>query len=74
MADNKVLSSIEAPGGRLCVDFFQRPDGSWGFEEYRRDPEDPRGWARTGFFGETCFSTKAEAEQAAAAAVAWFDT
>jgi len=26
-----------------CVDVFARPDGTFGFEEFRRDPED-MGW------------------------------
>jgi len=37
---NKVLASLENSPGDLCVDIFARPDGSFGFEEYRRDPED----------------------------------
>ena len=37
---NKVIRSINAPGDARCVDLFARPDGSFGFEEYRRDPED----------------------------------
>ena len=35
-----VLSSIETPDGGRCVDLFRTPDGSFGFEEYRRDAED----------------------------------
>ncbi|HEY2564091.1 MAG TPA: hypothetical protein VGI44_10300, partial [Acidimicrobiales bacterium] len=26
-----------------CVDIFSRPDGTFGFEEFRRDPEDMGG-------------------------------
>jgi len=37
---NKVLASLENSYGDYCVDIFARPDGSFGFEEYRRDPED----------------------------------
>jgi hypothetical protein len=36
----KVLASLENPYGDCCVDIFVRADGSFGFEEYRRDPED----------------------------------
>jgi len=37
---NLVLASLEAEGGERCVDVFKRPDGTFGFEEYRRDSED----------------------------------
>lgn len=65
MANNKVIQSIEAPGGQLCLDLFCHPDGSFGFEEYRRDPEDGRGWYSTGHRG---FERFASAEEALAAA------
>ena len=32
---NRVLRSIETDDGGRCVDLFARPDGSFGFEEYR---------------------------------------
>ncbi len=41
---NKVLRSIETEDGGRCVDIFRRLDGTFGFEEYRRDVEDGRGW------------------------------
>ena len=33
---NRVLRSIETDDGGRCVDLFARPDGTFGFEEYRR--------------------------------------
>jgi len=72
MADNKVTDSIETPGGDRCVDIFYRPDGSWGFEEYRRDTEDGTGWFQIGFHREKRFQTQAEAKQAALECVTWF--
>lgn len=45
---NVVIRSIESPDGLRCVDIFRRPDGGFGFAEYRRDPEDPSGWHPTG--------------------------
>lgn len=68
---NKVHCSIEAPGGDVCVDIFQRPDGSWGIEEYRRDVEDGRGWFTTGFLGEARYETRESAESAANELVPW---
>lgn len=73
MAHNKVYRSIEAPGGQLCIDIFCRPDGSWGFEEYRRDPEDGRGWYATGRYGEQRLESRDEAEARARALCPWID-
>lgn len=52
---NKVLRSINLPGEMLCVDLFQRPDGSFGFDEFRRDPEDGRGRYSIGHHGALVF-------------------
>ena len=71
MAANKVVQSIEAPGGACCVDIFHRPDGTWGFEEYRRDAEDGRGWFVTGFYGDQRFDSRAGAQGAAQDQVVW---
>jgi hypothetical protein len=35
-----VLASWQSSDRFRCVDIFRRPDGSYGFEEFRRDPED----------------------------------
>lgn len=43
-----VLRSINDETASRCVDVFRHADGSYGFAEFRRDPEDPRGWSRTG--------------------------
>ena len=37
-----VLKSINFQGEGRCVDIFMRPDGTFGFEEFRRDIEDDR--------------------------------
>ena len=38
-----VLTSIESGDRNLCVDFFEDPDGGFGFEQSRSDPEDGGG-------------------------------
>ena len=63
--------SFNLAGDARCVDIFGRPDGSFGFDEYRRDPEDPKGWYQTGFFDEEKFSTQQEALDAAKRSVTW---
>jgi hypothetical protein len=69
--ENKVVTSVNAPGESRCVDVFRRPDGSFGFEEYRRDAEDARGWFAVGFFGEQVFESAEAALAAARRAVVW---
>lgn len=42
--DNKVSTLLQSPCGDNCVDVFVLDDGTFGFEEYRRDPaEDESG-------------------------------
>ena len=68
---NKVLRSINNQGADRCVDIFRRPDGSVGFEEFRRDVEDARGWFAIGGHSHRAFAGEAEALAAALTAVAW---
>ena len=67
----QVVRSVNAFGEGLCVDFFRRPDGSFGFEEYRRDAESGEGWFPIGFYSERRFQTLAQAERDAMGYVAW---
>ena len=66
-----VFDSIETSDGRRCVDLFHRPDGSYGFEEFRRDPEDAGLWTPVHYFSGRCFADKDAALGAALKAVAW---
>lgn len=68
---NVVLKSVNSPDGGLCVDIFLRPDGTFGFEEYRRDVEDEKGWFPIGFFGERIFNNESDALNEAQIKVAW---
>ncbi len=70
-AKKLVVKSINAAGEDRCVDLFRRPDGTFGFEEYRRDVEDQRGWFAIGFYGDKTFDTEMAALGAAIAAVSW---
>jgi len=54
-----------------CVDIFSRPDGTFGFEEFRRDPEDMGAWTPVAYYSEREFSTEVEALAAARVAVWW---
>ncbi|MFT6583685.1 MAG: hypothetical protein ACJAU6_004143 [Alphaproteobacteria bacterium] len=70
---NQVISSINDSGAAKCVDFFQRPDASFGYEEYRRDHEDLRGWFPCGGFDNQSFKTLKDAKSDALRRIAWLD-
>ena len=66
-----VLASLEDAEGFRCVDIFRRIDGTFGFKEFRRDPEDAR-WTLIGDFSDLVYSTQDDALKAAAANISWF--
>ena len=68
---NKVMHSINGHDDSTCVDIFLRPDGTFGFEEYRRDVEDARGWFPVGHYSAQAFSTKRDALEAAKSKIVW---
>jgi hypothetical protein len=65
------LDSIESADGARCVDIFVRADGSFGFEDFRRDAEDGGVWFITGHYAALRFATRAAAEVRARGTVAW---
>ncbi|MEH6646388.1 hypothetical protein [Sulfitobacter sp.] len=69
---NKVIQSVNGPDGFVCVDVFRRPDGSFGFDEFRRDPEDNRGWYSIGHHGSLIFANEVEARAKAKETINWF--
>ena len=68
---NRVLQSIENDDAGRCVDLFARPDGTFGFEEYRRDIEDGRGWFAIGFHASGRYETADGALRDALSKIAW---
>ncbi len=67
----RVAFSLENDAGDRCVDVFERSDGSHGFEEYRRDHEDGRGWFSLNRHAHLRFDTEAEALAEAKKTVVW---
>lgn len=67
-----VVLSINSDDQSRCVDIFRRADGGYGFEEFRRDPEDPRGWFPIGGYARLVFAGKDAARDEAAARIDWF--
>lgn len=68
---NKVIQSVNLDGELICADIFQRPDGSFGFDEFRRDPEDGRGWYSIGHYGGQVFDSAETAIAAAKEQIHW---
>lgn len=66
-----VFRSVEDAFHERCVDLFQRPDGSFGFEEFRRDIEDQGRWTAVQYFSGRSFVSQADAWDAAQASVPW---
>ena len=69
-----VTRSINNDEGLLCVDIFRREDNTYGFEEYRKDPEVNEGWFKIGFFEEvTRFDTENDAFNGACKTICWLN-
>lgn len=68
-----VFESIENDEHNRCVDLFLRPEGTYGFEEFSRDPEDGGAWTPVGYFSGASFPSKDAALAEAVRAVAWLD-
>jgi hypothetical protein len=66
-----VLASHQTSEANRCVDVFSRPDGTFGFEEFRRDPEDLGTWTPVSYFSGRAYATEAQARAAAIQAVPW---
>ena len=66
-----MLRSINTPDGGRCVDVFQRPDGTFGFEEFRRDVEDLSGWFAIGGYANRTFDSQQDVFDLARASVSW---
>lgn len=66
-----VLHSYEPFEANRCVDLFRRPDGTFGFEEFRRDPEDQGRWTPLQYFSHAIFDSEAATLVAACDRVAW---
>jgi hypothetical protein len=66
-----VFRSVENGEHDRCVDLFSRPDGSFGFEEFRRDAEDAGRWTPVQYYSSLSYATEVEARAAAVAVVGW---
>jgi hypothetical protein len=66
-----VFRSIENGDHDRCVDLFERPDHTFGFEEFRRDVEDAGLWTPVAYYSDEIYASEAGAFDAALRAVMW---
>jgi hypothetical protein len=66
-----VMASHQTYEGNRCVDIFSRPNGTFGFEEFRRDPEDMGAWTPVSYFSGHEYLTERAAIAAARQALSW---
>lgn len=66
-----VLASHQTPEADRCVDLFSRPNRTFGFEEFRRDPEDMGAWTPVSYYSSREYPTAHTALVAARQAVPW---
>jgi len=66
-----VLASYQTPEADRCVDVFSRPGGTFGFEEFRRDPEDMGAWTPVSYYSRREYPTLDAARIAAGKAAPW---
>lgn len=68
-----VLASLQTADGTRCVDLFRGPDGTFGFEEFRKDSEDRGAWTPLHGYAAASYSSQDEAMAAARRNVSWLD-
>jgi len=66
-----VFRSIENENHDRCVDLFERPDRTFGFEEFRRHVEDAGLWTPVSFYSGGTYGTCEAALTAAVRTVNW---
>jgi hypothetical protein len=71
MPKDSVLHSVNNEYADRCVDFFVRTDGTFGYKEFRRDPEDQGVWFITAFDRTGVYARYEDALQSALLQVVW---
>jgi len=66
-----VVISIENSDHDRCLDLFLRPDGTYGFEEFRRDMEDRGEWTPASYYSDSIYPTAASALRVASQSIVW---
>jgi hypothetical protein len=66
-----VLAGFESRESDRCVDVFSRPNGTFGFEEFRRDAEDMGAWTPISYYSGHEYTSQGDAIDAALRIVSW---
>jgi hypothetical protein len=66
-----VVTTLHSEDAGRCVKILKRADGVFGFQEYRRDPEDAGGWTLVGDALQAAYPTEEQAAAAARASIPW---
>jgi hypothetical protein len=66
-----VFISVENSEHDRCVDIFSRADGSYGFEEFRRDIEDGWQWTPVQYYSGVSYISSTDALDTAERCVPW---
>ena len=68
-----VSISIENSDHNRCVDLFSRPDGTYDYEEFRREVEDRGEWTPVSYYSGSIYPSRKSALEAAMQSVAWLE-
>jgi hypothetical protein len=68
-----VVATLHSDDAHRCVKVIKQPDGTYGFQEYRRDPEDAGGWTLVAESSGATLATECQALAAARSSIAWLN-
>ena len=68
----RIVDSFENEARNRCVDIVVHDNALHGFQEWRREPEDPGNWSLMCDDGGIGYASAVEATAAACVRVAWF--
>lgn len=66
-----VVTTLHSKDASRCVKVIRRPDGAFGLQEFRKDPEDAGGWTLVRDNALRSYATRAQAVAAAKDGIAW---
>jgi hypothetical protein len=69
--DANVVATMHSDDGDRCVKIVKRADGTFGLDEYRRDPEDAGGWTFVRSAAQAIYQSREQAAAAARAGLGW---
>jgi hypothetical protein len=70
MASN-IVATVHSDDAHRCVKVIKQPDGTFGFQEFRREPEDAGGWMLVAENSGATLATERQALAAARSSIAW---